>query len=156
MEEKNEREEQDKEYEGKKEEMKRKDEEKTKKNQRKREKLKARKGKGGKLDVEMANREREGKKSDEGGGNGKKRLGLQSYRSLGLERRNIQMGVMWPRRVWRMLGWRFMMMTEVNSKTPCLVTTMLLKRRTTWLGATRALLTIAMGLNCPIHNGARR
>ncbi|KAL8897725.1 MAG: hypothetical protein Q9207_007066 [Kuettlingeria erythrocarpa] len=75
MEEENKREEQDKEYEAKKEQMKRKDEEKTKKNQRRREKLKARKGKGGKLDEEMADGEEEGKKSDEGGGIGKRRLG---------------------------------------------------------------------------------
>ncbi|KAL8755103.1 MAG: hypothetical protein Q9184_004898 [Pyrenodesmia sp. 2 TL-2023] len=77
MEEENKREEEDKEYEARKEEMKRKDEEKTKKNQRKREKLKARKGKGGKGDVEMVegNEEKEGEKCLEGGKVGKKKLG---------------------------------------------------------------------------------
>ncbi|KAL8755420.1 MAG: hypothetical protein Q9184_004805 [Pyrenodesmia sp. 2 TL-2023] len=77
MEEENKREEEDKEYEARKEEMKRKDEEKTKKNQRKREKLKARKGKGGKGDVEMVdgNGEKEGEKCHEGGKVGKKKLG---------------------------------------------------------------------------------
>lgn len=48
-----------------------------------------------------------------------------------------------------------MTMTEVNSKTAYLATTILLKRGSTWLRAARALLTIAMGLDCPIHNGAR-
>lgn len=76
MEEENSREKADREYEAKKEEMRRKDEEKTKKNQRRREKLKARKGKGGKGDVEMGDEEgEEGKNGGAGAGVGKKRLG---------------------------------------------------------------------------------
>ncbi|KAL8925541.1 MAG: hypothetical protein Q9208_003432 [Pyrenodesmia sp. 3 TL-2023] len=85
MEEENKREEEDKEYEARKEEMKRKDEEKTKKNQRRREKLKARKGKGGKGDVEMVDGEKEGEKGREGGEIGKKKLGPTILPTKGVE-----------------------------------------------------------------------